>query len=226
MKDNGVQASSGVEALIEKLREQGVKAGQQDAARLVEEAEHRADWLVQQARQEAEQILQRAKREADHLVNSGQESLKVAARDIHLEIGESLAYSFTDQVERLVAQQMQNEEFMRRLLLELVGSVRRDVQLDEAQAVEVLLPERYIGLEELRRNSHEYRDGKLSQFVQSLAADQLREGVSIQLHDGSGIKVRLVGQEIEVDLSEGAVAKLLLKHLQPRFRAMLEGVIR
>ena len=43
-------AASGVEALIERLREQGVEQGQQRAAELVEEAERRAEWLLQQAR--------------------------------------------------------------------------------------------------------------------------------------------------------------------------------
>lgn len=35
-----------------------------------------------------------------------------------------------------------------------------------------------------------------------------------------------MGQEVEVDLTDQAIAKLLLRHLQPRFRALLEGVIR
>ncbi len=226
MNDNGVHASSGVEALIEQLREQGVRTGQQEASRLIEEAEHRADWLLSQARQEAEQLVANARREAEHLRKAGEDALRIAARDMNLEVKESLGKSFTDQVERLVSQQMDNPEFLQRLIIELVGKSRVDMGLDAIDKVELLLPQAFIGLEELRRNPSEYRDGQLSKFVQSLTAEQLREGLSIGLHEGKGIKVSLVGQEIEVDLSSAAISQLLLKHLQPRFRAILEGVIR
>jgi V/A-type H+-transporting ATPase subunit E len=226
MNNKAELASSGVEALIEQLREQGVKTGQTEASKLIEEAEHRSDWLVAQARQEAEQILKKARREATHLKTAGEDALKIAARDMHLEVKESLAHSFADQVERLVAHQMDNAAFMQQLILELVGKVRDEMSLDKAAHVEVLLPREFIGLEELRRSPHEYKEGKLSHFVQSLTAEQLREGVDISLHEGRGIKVRLNGQKVEVDLNEQAVSRLLLKHLQPRFRAIVEGVIR
>ena len=224
--EHKTHASSGVEALIEKLREQGVQKGQHEAEKLVEEAEHRADWLLAQAKQEADLILSKAKKEAAQQKQAGEDALRIAARDMHLEVRETLSHSFTDQVERLVATQMDNPAFMRSLILELVAKVSQDQGISRAETIDVLLPEDFIGLDELRRNPKEYREGKLSQFVQSLAAEQMREGVNFELYGGKGIRVCLSGQEVEVDLSSEAVAKLLLKHLQPRFRAILEGVIR
>lgn len=224
--EHKTHASSGVEELIEKLRQQGVEKGQHEAEALVEEAEHRADWLLSQAKQEAEQIVSKARKEADKLKQSGEDALKIAARDMHLEVRETLSHSFTDQVERLVAQQMDNAEFMRSLIISLVAKASHDHGIADAGDIELLLPDDYIGLDELRRNPKEYREGKLSQFVQSLAAEQMRDGVSFDLHQGKGIRVRLQGEEVEVDLSSEAISKLLLKHLQPRFRAIIEGVIR
>jgi len=225
-KEQKGHASSGVEELIEKLRQQGVDKGQQEASKLVEEAEHRADWLLSQAHQEAEQIVSKARAAANNLRQSGEDALRIAARDMHLEVRETLSHSFSDQVERLVAQQMDNEAFMRKLILSLVDKASQDHGIADAEKMEVLLPDDFIGLDELRRNPKEYREGVLSQFVQSLAAEQMREGISFDLHDGQGIRVRLSGEEVEVDLSADAIAKLLLKHLQPRFRAIIEGVIR
>jgi len=225
-KEQKGHASSGVEELIEKLRQQGVDKGQREASKLVEEAEHRADWLLSQAHQEAEQIVSKARAAANNLRQSGEDALRIAARDMHLEVRETLSHSFSDQVERLVAQQMDNEAFMRKLILSLVDKASQDHGIADAEKLEVLLPDDFIGLDELRRNPKEYREGVLSQFVQSLAAEQMREGISFDLHDGQGIRVRLSGEEVEVDLSSDAIAKLLLKHLQPRFRAIIEGVIR
>ncbi|WP_299180082.1 ATPase [uncultured Neptuniibacter sp.] len=224
--DHKSHASSGVEALIEKLRLQGVEKGQHEAEKLVEEAEHRADWLLSQAKQEAEMIVAKARKEASQLKQAGEDALRIAARDMHLEVRETLSHSFTDQVERLVATQMDNEEFMRSLIMALVSKAHRDHGISHAEQIDLLLPDELIGLDELRRNPKEYREGKLSQFVQSLAAEQMREGVNFEWYEGKGIRVRLRGEQVEVDLSSEAVAQLLLKHLQPRFRAIIEGVIR
>lgn len=217
--------SSGVEALIEQLRHQGVQRGREEAELLLKDARQKATQMLDEARHEAELIRMTAKKEADQTRKAGEDALKMAARDLLLSLKETMALSFADQVERLVEQQMDNQEFMRRLILELAGKVRDQSQLANHQ-LEILLPDEFIGLDELRRNAHEYRQGQLSQFVQSLSGDLLRDGVSLDTHNGRGLRIRLVGKEIEIDLTEASIAEVLLKHLQPRFRALLEGVIR
>lgn len=220
------RASSGIEALIDQLKNQGVQKGLDEAAQILKDAQVEAELLLKQAQNEANQIKAKAKNEAAQRRQAGEDALKMAARDLLLDVKESLARSFTDQVERLTKQQVNTEEFMQRMILELVGRVREQAELDAAAKVEVLLPAQFIGLDELRRNANEYKQGRLSQFVQSLSADLLREGVSFNSHKGEGIRVRMLDKEVEVDLTDKAIAQLLLLHLQPRFRALLEGVIR
>lgn len=219
------QAASGVEALIERLRQQGIEKGQTEAAQLVEQAQHRADWLLEQAEQEAEQIRKQAKSDAERLRQAGEDALRIAARDVQLQLRESLARVFADRVRVMVDEQLDDKTFMQRLLKEIVCSVRDDTGIDEDE-VTVVLPAQFVGIEELRRNPHAYREGKLSQFVQQLLAEQLREGVSFDIGDGKGLVIRFSGEDAEVDLSDRALAEMLLRHLQPRFRALLEGVIR
>ena len=38
-----------------------------------------------------------------------------------------------------------------------------------------------------------------------------------------GARVRLVGEDLEIDLTDDAVSQLLLKHLLPRYRAILQS---
>jgi len=219
-------ASSGIEALIEQLKNQGVQKGRDEAAQILKDAQTEAELLLKQAQDEANQLKAKAEHEAAQRRQAGEDALKMAARDLLLDVKERLARSFTDQVERLIKQQMDNNEFMQRMILELIGRVRDQSRMNETDKVEVLLPAQFIGLDELRRNASEYKEGRLSQFVQSLSADLLREGVSFNSHEGGGIRVRLLDKEVEVDLTDKAIAQLLLLHLQPRFRALLEGVIR
>ena len=220
------QASSGIEALIEKLRQEGVNKGRTEADQILHDAKKEADLLLRQAREAADAMVSKARRDVARKQQAGEDALKMSARDLLLDVKENLAHSFTDQVERLIEQQMDNHEFMQHMILELVGRTRKSAGLEQAEKIDVLLPESFIGLDELRKNADEYKTGRLSQFVQSLSVELLREGVSFNTHSGSGIRVHLVGKEVEVDLTDTAVAKLLLRHLQPRFRALLEGVIR
>jgi V/A-type H+-transporting ATPase subunit E len=52
----------------------------------------------------------------------------------------------------------------------------------------------------------------------------LREGLELLPADdvAGGARVRLVGQDLEIDLTDTAVTRLLLKHLLPRYRDIVE----
>jgi V/A-type H+-transporting ATPase subunit E len=219
-------AASGVEALIERLREQGVEQGQQRAAELVEEAERRAEWLLQQARQEAEEVKRKAQDEAERLKRAGEDALKMAARDMNLQLREMLSRTFADRVKLLISEQLDNRAFMRELVREVVLQACGNADLAELKRIDLLLPADFVGLEELRRQPQAYRASQLSQFVQEELNVLLREGITLDTHDGKGIRIRTSGEDTEIDLSDRALAELLLRHLQPRFRAILEGVIR
>jgi V/A-type H+-transporting ATPase subunit E len=57
--------------------------------------------------------------------------------------------------------------------------------------------------------------------------DILREGLDIGARDDqeAGIRIQLLDDDLEIDLTDRAIADLLLRHLVPRFRAMMEGII-
>ncbi|GAB0153162.1 MULTISPECIES: ATPase [Marinobacterium] len=219
-------AASGVEELISRLREQGVEQGQQRAAELIEEAEHRADWLLQQAHQEADELKRKAHDEAERMKRAGEDALKMAARDMNLQVREMLSRTFADRVKLLISEELDSHAFMRELIREVVLQACGDADLASMEKIDLLLPADFIGLEELRRHPQAYRASQLSQYVQEQLSVLLREGIVLDTHDGKGIRIRTNGEATEIDLSDRALAELLLRHLQPRFRAILEGVIR
>ena len=53
----------------------------------------------------------------------------------------------------------------------------------------------------------------------------LREGIEIipTSEVAGGVRVRLVGEDLEIDLTSEAVSSMLLKHLLPRYRGILGG---
>ena len=220
--------SSGVEALIERLRDEGVNSGLQQADVLITQARHESEQILADAKREAEGILRQARSEAEMVRNAGEEALRTAMRDTVLKMKGHLSTRFSDEVRRLVAADMAQEAFLEQLILEVAGRVRRDVGLDKVDKIEILLPEDVVGLEELRRHPEKLRAGSLSHFVLSVANGLLRDGVELRSSDRleGGIRIILQGGEIQVDLTPDKVAEVLLEHLHPRFRAILEGTVK
>ncbi|WP_048305649.1 ATP synthase subunit A [Halomonas sp. PR-M31] len=220
-------ASSGVDALIERLRGEGVEQGREEARRIVADAQTRATWMIEQAKRDAQELRERAEEDARRLEDSTREALRVAARDSVLEMRATLTRRFRDHLRWLVGQTLSQEDLLQRLILELAVRTRRDTPLDAEKDVEVMLPRDVLGLEELRRHPEKLKEGTLSYLVIAQAQEVLREGVRFTNGEqAGGLRVRLHEHEMELDISDEAVAELLLQHLQPRFRAMLEGIVK
>jgi len=109
----------------------------------------------------------------------------------------------------------------------VAGRAREEAAVDAAREVEVVLPRTLVSLDELRRKPEELREGSLTQFVVATAGDLLRSGLTYTRSDdeSEGIRLVLTEEGLVVDLTDTAVASVILRHLQPRFRALLESVV-
>ncbi len=228
MTDTAAQASSaGIEALIDRLRREGVEEGQAEAARIIDEAESRARSLIETAESRATARVAEAEAEAARLRRAGEDALRIAMRDALLELKEGLSVQFARQVEGMVTTAMGDQELLRRMILEVAGRAREEAGVDAAAEVELVLPRTHVSLDELRRRPEELREGALSAFVIGAAADLLRSGLTFTRaeEEGEGIRLVLAEEGLVVDLTDKAVASVILRHLQPRFRALLESVV-
>lgn len=220
------QQSSGVQALIQQLKQKGVEAGKKEAEAIEEEAHRRAAQIVAQAKAEAEEIQKQSRAHMEAERKAAEAALQSAYRDTVLRLVSALTTHFEDQVRRLVSRELREKEVIRKLILEVAGQATpRNLG---AEPAEILLPTELVGVDALRAKPEEVREGTLTHFVMEMSGEMLREGIELKpMGEGTpGIRIRLVGQDLEIDLTERAVADLLLKHLLPRYRAVLEGVIR
>lgn len=220
------RAASGVEALIRRLRDQGVEAGRAEAEKLVGEADRQAKRIAAKARAEADEIVSQAREEAERFRRSGEDALRVAGRDMVIQLREDLRHFLQVRLHRLVSDQLEDTELLRRLIVEIVARAVGDAGIDKAARIEILLPSTVVGIEELREHPEKLHD-QLGQLARQIAGATWREGVVFkELQPGaSGLRVRLSDKDVEVDLGEDAIADLLMQHLQPRFRAVMEGVV-
>jgi V/A-type H+-transporting ATPase subunit E len=224
----GNATSAGVDALITRLRDEGVAKGREEAGRIEREAQQQAARLKREAEAEAERVLGAARQQAAALKTAGEDALRLAMRDTVLELKAVITREVNEKVHRLITTELKREEFLRRLILEVARRGRDEAGVEPGDAMEVVLPHELVSVEELRRNPLELREGSLSHFVLAVASEVLGDGVrfTVAEDDASGIRIRLQDKHVEIDLTDEKVAELILAHLQPRFRAILEGTVK
>ncbi|WP_299726164.1 ATPase [uncultured Endozoicomonas sp.] len=220
----GKTVSVGVQELIEKLRNQGVDSGRQEASKIVAGAEARAAELIADAEKRASAIVGKAREEAGFITKAGTEALQLAERNAILELKDYLLKTFSNQIRAVVSHSMEGDQLLEKMIVEVAGQNN----LHGEQNIEVILPRKVIGVDELRDNPELLKAGGLLEFAMKRASDMLENGVTFTTGGVSqtGISFRLKDKDIQVELTDEAVAEVLLKHLQPRFRALLEGIIK
>ncbi|MBW1785523.1 MAG: hypothetical protein JRK53_02715 [Deltaproteobacteria bacterium] len=215
---------SGVGSLIERLRDEGVKAGQDKADQILREAQERAQQLISQARAEAEEVLDKAGRDIERERASAHESLRVAIRDTELRMEAELKATFSAHVRRLVSMQLEDRDFMRQVILAVAGIASGDL-VCAGQPAELLLPTDLFVTDEKGTGLTEMGKERLHHLVLGISGEMLRDGVELKPDEsvGGGIRIRMIGEDLEIDLSDKALSDLLLKHLLPRYRAIVTG---
>jgi V/A-type H+-transporting ATPase subunit E len=216
--------SAGVESLIGRLRDEGITQGRTQAEALTTAAQQQAADIVAAAKREADAILAKAKEESGKLKAAGEDAIRLAMRDTILSMEGDLLTEFLNRLRRLVKGVLADPAFLQRLILEVAGQA---AQATAGKPTELLLPAELVSLEDLQRKPEEAKPGTLMHFVLSMGGGLLREGMRFGVVDDgeAGVRVRLVDEDVQVDLTDAAMSQLLLRHMLPRFRALLRGAV-
>jgi V/A-type H+/Na+-transporting ATPase subunit E len=212
--------SAGVDKLIDRLRDDGIAQGRSQAQALVTAAQKQASDIVATAQRQADSILVNAKEEAGKLKAAGEHAIALAMRDTILSLEGEVVKEFRNELVQLIKGLLADPAFLQRLILEVASKA---APASTGKRVELLLPAEIVSLEDLQRKPEQATPGTLMHFVLSLGGGMLREGISFGVTDDgeAGIRVRLVDDDVRIDLTESAISELLLRHMLPRFRALL-----
>lgn len=220
-------AGAGVQALIDRLKSEGVSAGQSEGDEILSKARVKADEIVSEAQKRADALLADARAEAAREKAATEDGLKVAARDLVLSLRNELGDRIQQEAGRLVGTTLGDEQFLEKLILAMAGNAKDNASVVDTEPMEIVLPEKVVTFEELKQSPEAVEPGTLTHFVIALAGEALRDGVTFSTAPGfDGIKVKLTDRNVSIDLTEEAIATLLKRHLQPRLRAVMEGVLR
>lgn len=220
-------AESGVQDLIDRLRSEGVESGRSEAERLIEEANAEKRRILEEAEQEAQRRKDAAQQEVDRMKQAAQDSLHQAARDTVLDLRQQMLEHFRADVRNLVSTEMREQEVIKQLILQAAARAGEEIAAYDPDHLEIVLPREVPGLAELTDDPDSLEQDQLVRLVNAITGDRLRAGLTFRVADDrqQGIRVVASDQDIEFDLSEQAMADLILTHLQPRFRALLDGLV-
>ena len=212
------KTSSGVQELIDRIRDQGVQAAQEEADRLLRHAR-------QQASRDRRPGEGRGRGRASK-GPGGDRSLPPGvdrgsqARRAGYGLGPQGArhVSVRGVREALVISATRDKELVRSIVLVLAGHAADEFIKDKEIEVRIS-----SSLLEGQTGPVFKEEGKLA--ILGLSSDMLREGLEL-VSDSEiegGARVRLVQDKLEIDLSDRAIARMISQRLLPRFKAILEG---
>jgi len=212
------KTDSGVQNLVDRIRDQGILAANEKANKIVRDAEAKSAKMLADAKLEVEKLRETARLEieADHA--AALEALKLSARDAMLQLKAKVSSEFEVFVQRLVTSATRDEQFIKAIVLVLAGHVKEELIGDKD--VQILISEAI-----LTGKPNEELGERGKQTILSLSSEMLREGVELIPSSDiqGGANVRLVKDKLEIDLSDKAIASLLYQRIMPRFQAILEG---
>jgi V/A-type H+-transporting ATPase subunit E len=209
--------TSGVEQLVERLRQDGVDEGRKRAEELLESARREAAEIIESAEREAAEMREQTDRSCSEVRAAAEQALQLAVRDALLGLRTEIEDRFAAQLERMVSGKLEDREFLEKLLLSVAGRA-----VPREGPVEVVLPDAVpLPGEDGDNDQTESMDC----FVRGLAGDMLRGGVTVATSDDleSGLLFRLGDGGLELQLDEESLTEVLGSFLLPRFRALLDG---
>jgi V/A-type H+-transporting ATPase subunit E len=217
------EVSFGVQELIDKLKTQGVAAGRQRADQIIRDAQNEAARIVAEAKTQADKLLAETHQQIEMERASAEEALKTAFRDTELTLRTKFRAAFAEYLKKLLSYELQDKDFLRQLVLAVAG--RKQPEIAGEEKVEVLLPEGVFAGEEEGEKFFKDKQDSLYHLVLGISGQMLREGVELKPTRDfiGGIRVRVVGEDLDIDLSDEALSDLLLKYLLPRYRAIVSG---
>lgn len=207
--------TSGVKELIDRIRDEGVGAARAEGDRILADARAEAARILADARTEAAALKKTAEEEIETERIAAIEALRLAARDTGLRLRTAVFSAFEEHVRRLVTDVTTDGSVLRDLILVLAGRAAGDLLRDKSAAI--LIPEN------LSAEATEELDAFLRRSAAALSGQVLREGIELipSTEVRGGARVRLVGEDLEIDLSDEALSEMMLGLLLPRYRAIL-----
>lgn len=195
-----------LQELIEQIKREGVEAAEQQAQTILNTAKAQADAIVAEAKAQADKLLLAAKSENERMINSSEEAIRQAGRNLLISFRESV----TRELRALAGEQVTAVYSSDALAAIIVSAVEHWVNTPDAEALEVIL-----NTNDLQR----LEEALLAQFKAKAL-----NGITLKANDNfdGGFRIAAKDGGVYYDYSADAVCDMLANYLSPKVTALLK----
>ena len=192
-----------LQSLLDKIQSEGVDKANARAAEIVAEAEKKAAAIRAETEKAAAAVRAAAEADAATLQARAEQSLKQAARDVRLEVGQAIEETLVRLLARDVKDTLSDPAFLPRYV-ELVAKAA-------AEGAELRVPEDEAAA--------------LAEHLRARLAAEAAKGVRIapDRDVAAGVRVLLEGGRVEHDFTDAAVVEALSRVVRPSLAKLAFG---
>lgn len=190
--------------IIDKIKNNGVKSGQEEAARIVAEARDKASAMIRKAEEDAERIRNHTEAEVQMMHNSGKDALRQAGRDLILMVKGEIKSIFS----RLLKREVRDALSVEVLANVIVVAVRG---ISEQEGIDILIPAEALS--------------EIEPVLMARLSTEIASGMEIRPYKGldAGFRISMKDGSAFYDFSDKEIAAMLSRHLNPRLTSLLSS---
>ena len=187
--------------LIERIQKEAVETGEQQAATLVAQAKDKAAATVKEAEDRARHIIEKADKDAQAFTERSINTLKQAARDLLITVGQGVANIMSDLIEDSVEKALK-PEVIEQMLVKMAESYFAKAGAESRLDV-LLAPQ---------------DQQQVVKFFAEKYQQKLMSGVEIRVDNDifKGFRVGFKGGQVYHDFTKEAIAEALANFLRPQ----------
>ncbi len=190
--------------LIEKIKSEGVKSAEEQAAEIIGKAEQKAAEIIRNAESQAKTARDNASSDAARFEATGKEALKQASRDLIISTSKKLEDVFNNLLKSDVDAVLKGD-FLEKVIMTVIKNWK-----DDLEDISVLLPPDQIS--------------ELESGLKAKISKEISSGIDIKPLSGinSGFRITSKDGSAYFDFSGAGISDLLSELLNPKIAALLQ----
>jgi V/A-type H+-transporting ATPase subunit E len=197
-----------LQELTQKIYNEGLEKGKNEAAEIVNQAKAEADALVKDANMQAHKIVEDAKKEVEELKKNTNSELVLSSKQAINALKQQLTdLVVSKSVEDALAGAFDDKAFIQNIMLAMVENWDK---IDSSGGdISIILPEK--------------EKGRFDDFLKGKVANRIKAGLDVDFEEGikSGFKIGPKGGQFKISFTENDFQQFFEQYLRPRTKKML-----
>ncbi len=196
-----------LQTLLDKIQKDGVDKAENDASKIISEANANAKQIVGDAEKKAQTKMEDAERDAVAFEDRAKKSLKQTARDVVISVEESIHTTLKSFVQKETSSEL-SPDTLKKLLTTVVEAYCKD---NAGSPIEVLV--------------NPDQQAEIAKFFTEKFAKEMKDGLEIKSDSTviSGFKVSIVNDKVQHDFSGEAITDALCQLLRPHLAEIMRS---